>query len=180
MLASLFLWACGAAGTNTPGSTPSSDASASSAGSSSASDANLSYTVDGQHVDIKNPMTVDGKTTAPLYINAVSNDPATGTVKIEITVSPTSEVLKFKVDNKGTTSILHYTPSFGATKYEGTYMTAKLINFYADSVSVTINQLTDTRVSGTFSGKFLDDKKQVLQMTDGAFDIPVPPAKKSN
>jgi hypothetical protein len=165
IFASLFFCGCGASGTNSPGS-------------QSSSDADLSYTVDGQHFALKNPMTIDGKTTAPLYINAVSNDPVTGTVKIEITVSPTSEVFKFKVDNKGTTSILHYTPSFSATKYEGTYMNTKLKNFYADSVTCTINQLTDTRVSGTFSGKFIDgDSKQSLQMTNGSFDIPVPPAK---
>jgi hypothetical protein len=58
-----------------------------------------------------------------------------------------------------------------------------LAQFWADSITVTISSLTQSRISGTFSGKFVlssdtprGDKKQAM-ITDGKFDIPFSTSK---
>ena len=48
-------------------------------------------------------------------------------------------------------------------------------NFYADSASVTITDISATRVSGKFSGKFTEDKSDggaTVEITDGSFKLP--------
>jgi hypothetical protein len=177
VLAWFLISSCGA-GTNNPAVNSASAASASSTDGAYTGDGSLSYTVDGKTTSIKSILVKDGKNMIALFVNAVTNDPATGTVKVEMTNSLTSEVFKFKVANKGATTIMHYSPSFNATKVEGEYMSPKYENYYADSAVATIDQLNDTHVAGTFSGKFINgDHNKSVELTNGSFDIPIPAAK---
>jgi hypothetical protein len=56
------------------------------------------------------------------------------------------------------------------------YHTAR---YFSDSFTINVNTLSDTRVSGTFSGKFTlngnitDTDKKEIEVTDGKFDIPM-------
>jgi hypothetical protein len=165
---------CGGGGNSNP-ATNNASASASTGDGTFTGDGSLSYNVDGKATSIKTTLVKNGANMVALFVNEVKNDPATGTVNVEITNYLTYEVFKFKVANKGATSIMHYSPSFNATKVEGSYMSPKYQNYYADSAVVTINQLTDTRVSGTFSGKFSNgDHNKSVELTNGSFDIPIP------
>ena len=150
------------------------DASAGNGGDSSyAGDASLSYTIGDRQVAIKNYLVTGGKNWIALFLNKVVNKTADGTVSINITNYLSKEVFNFIVANKGSTSILHYSPSLAETKNKGTYMSPKYVNYYADDVTVNITSINAKRVAGTFSGKFIDnDKKSVINITDGKFDVP--------
>jgi hypothetical protein len=177
VLAWFLISSCGAGGNN-PAINSTSAASASSGDGGFTGDGSLAYTVDGKTTSIKTTLVKNGANMVALFVNDVKNDPATGIVKVEITNYLTYEVFKFKVANKGATSIMHYSPSFNDTKIEGEYMSPKYENFYADSATVTISQLTDARVAGTFSGKFINgNHNKSVELTNGSFDIPIPPAK---
>ena len=142
-------------------------ASNNSGSSSSNGNGSFSYTIEGARVVVKG-----------LYLNEVKNNIADGRIKIEVTNTSTSEVFNFSIANAGTTTILHYSPSLSnfANKKsnEAEYMSHKFKNYYGDSVTVNINNIDATHVSGTFAGKFLsdDNKPVVLEITDGSFDVP--------
>lgn len=150
------------------------DASAKNGGDSSyTGDASLSYTIGDRQVAIKNNLVTGGKNWIALFLNSVVNRTAGGLVKINITNYLSKEVFNFTVANKGTTSILHYSPSLAETKNKASYMSPKYVNYYADAVTVNITSINATRVAGTFSGKFIDnDKKSGINITDGKFDVP--------
>ncbi len=65
-----------------------------------------------------------------------------------------------------------------ANSYDG-YSTSDFATYIDDPVTVTINSISSSRVSGTFSGKYTLQKgsgtsssKQTIEVTDGKFDIP--------
>ena len=171
----LFLFSCSGNGSSkntvstTDADTKSSDVNTSGSGDS------FSYTINGEPVKTF----VGGKDLAQLFINEVSNDAANGMLQIKVT-SGHSNVFDFKVANSGTTTITNYSPSLGnfADKKSkvATYMDGKTYrNFYADSASVTITDISATQVSGKFSGKFTEDKSDggaTVEITDGSFDLP--------
>ena len=134
-------------------------------------DASLSYTLNGRHFAIKDWLRTGGKSMVALYINDLKNDPASGTVLVNLTNYLTQDVIKFKVNGSGSSAILHYTPSFNNTKLQGEYM-YKYNNYYADNATVNITANDATHVAGTFSGTFVSDKKGSITLTDGKFDIP--------
>jgi len=127
----------------------------------------LAYTVDGKRTVVKRP-------SSSIYINEVSHDVAKGTVTIKVTIFPLGELFNFVVADKGTTNVVHYTPSFGEEKVKATYMSSQGRNYYGDHVLVTISELSTAHVAGTFSGTFAAEGKSVT-VTDGSFDLPVRP-----
>ena len=126
---------------------------------------NLAFTVDGAKTVVNPPTTT-------LYLNEVSHDAAKGTVKVRVTIFPAGELLDLHVADKGTTSVLHYTPSFTEDKVSAEYMSHTGHNFYADQVSVSISAADAAHVAGTFSGTFTNEGKTVT-ITDGSFDLPM-------
>lgn len=175
----LFFYACNNSSAN---KTNTSDVrtSASSANTTAAdenlsgSEGSFSYTVNGERVKAINYVQH-----ANLFINEVSNDAASGMLKIEVTTN-SSSVFDFEIANSGTTSIDKYHPSLSGfadkkTK-KATYMDGKTYNnLYSDSVTVTIASISSSRVSGTFSGTFSQDKSegnQTAKITDGSFNLP--------
>jgi hypothetical protein len=140
----------------------SSAATAASGGNGGGS---LAFTVDGTKTVVNPPTTT-------LYLNEVSHDAAKGTVKVRITIFPAGELLDFHVADKGTTPVVHYTPSFTEDKVSATYMSHTGHNFYGDQVSVSISAADATHVAGTFSGTFTNEGKTVT-ITDGSFDLPL-------
>jgi hypothetical protein len=147
----------------------------------SSSDKNLAgtngtfaYTINGERVEAINYVQH-----ANLFINEVSNDAADGMLTIEVTTNG-SNVFKFKITNSGTTSIGKNHPSLSSfidkKAKEATYMDGKTYNnLYSDSATVTITNINSSRVSGTFSGTFTQDKNEgneTAKITDGSFNLP--------
>lgn len=147
----------------------------------------LTYTIDGKRTAIKDYLHKDGKNYMALYINSVTNDEAHGTLKLELTNELTAEFFKFRVVNKGTTNIPRYNPSIDDTHMNnGVYLShtgfrgiSHPANFYADSVTVTINSIDASHVTGNFSGNFITDEGQdghhSVMIADGSFDVPIKP-----
>ncbi|HEY2721915.1 MAG TPA: hypothetical protein VGI82_09320 [Chitinophagaceae bacterium] len=133
-------------------------------------DGRFSYTINGERVE-----TVSNVQNANLLINEVSNDKADGLLKIEVTCSGIN-VFDFEIANSGTTSITSYQPSFSEKAKGATYMDGKTSrNLYAHSATITITSIDDSRVKGTFSGKFFADKSDggaTADVTDGSFNLP--------
>ena len=159
-----LLFACSSNNSTSAGKDSTSNATLDNSGSSASNgDGSFSYTIDGNKVDVKS-----------LYINKVKNLDG-GLLKIEITNSPTGELFKFTIANTGTTTILHYHPSFSAQSKEADYLApGDRDHYYGDSVIVNITDINATHVAGTFSGKYLSDDKPpvALEITDGSFDLP--------
>ncbi len=172
----LFFCACNNSSAN---KTNTSDAKTSpSSGNATASDANLtgnegsfSYTINGERVEA-----VAGVQHGTLFINEVSNDAANGMLTIEVT--PNGKYFEFHIANSGTTSIGKYQPSLAGDKKskEATYTDPKITgNLYSDAVTVTVISINSSRVSGTFSGTFTQDKSygnEKANITDGSFNLP--------
>ena len=172
----LFFCACNNSSAN---KTNTSDAKTStSSTNTTASDAtltgnegNFSYTINGERVETKS-----GVQHGTLFINEVSNDAANGMLTIEVT--PNGKYFELRVANSGTTSIGKYQPSLAGDKKskEATYTDPKITgNLYSDAVTVTITSIHDSRVEGTFSGTFTQDKSygnESVKITDGSFNLP--------
>lgn len=83
--------------------------------------------------------------------------------------------LMFQVPAKEGSTTFSVSPTYS---YEG-YTTSDFTSYLDDPVTVTITSITATRVSGTFSGKYIlsegsgnSNSKQTIEVTDGKFDIP--------
>ena len=83
--------------------------------------------------------------------------------------------LMFQVPAKEGSTTINVTP---AHSYGG-YVTGDFANYIDDPVTVTINSISSSGVSGTFSGKYTLQKgsgnsnsKQTIEVTDGKFNIP--------
>ncbi len=83
--------------------------------------------------------------------------------------------LMFQVPAKEGSTTFNVTP----TNSTGGYMTSDFATYIDDPITVTINSISSSRVSGTFSGKYTLQKgsgnsssKQTIEVTDGKFDIP--------
>lgn len=141
------------------------NSSAATAASGDNAEGSLAFTVDGTRTVVKPPSTT-------IFLNEVSHNAATGMVKIRVTIFPAGELLDFHVADKGTTAVVHYTPSFTEDKVSATYMSHTGHNFYADNVSVSISASDAAHVAGTFSGTFTNEGKTVT-ISDGSFDLPM-------
>ena len=134
----------------------------------------FSYTVKGKHIVARNYVQ-----NSNLFINEVTNDPANGMMKIEVTCE-TSNVFDFEINNSGATGITNYSPSLGGITDKKTKVASYMEggtykNYYGDSVTVTITSIDASRVSGTFSGTFKaekDDGGAIVNITDGSFNLP--------
>lgn len=113
-----------------------------------------------------------------LYINNAVVD-TSGTVRVEITSTVNSDLFKFKIAAKGTTTVLHYRPSFESKDMSAEYLRYKTGTvFYADSVAVTITAADGGHIAGSFSGTFIAENKNnaaggTVVVTEGAFDLPI-------
>jgi hypothetical protein len=134
-------------------------------------DAQLSYMIEGRKVNIKSYLHTGGKNSIALYINQVIKIEG-GMVRINLTNYLTWEVVNFLVADKGATHITHYSPTlFNRKENQGEFM-LKLVNYYADDVTVQITDVDNKHVAGTFSGKFTSNSKKTILITDGHFDVP--------
>jgi hypothetical protein len=137
----------------------------------SGSEGSFSYTINGERVETRS-----GVQHGTLFINEVSNDAANGMLTIKVT--PNGKYFEFHIANRGTTSIGKYESSFTGDKKskEATYTDPKITgNLYSDAVTVTITSINSSRVSGTFSGTFTQDKSygnEKANITDGSFNLP--------
>jgi hypothetical protein len=81
--------------------------------------------------------------------------------------------LNFEVPGQTGSTTLTITPKYAY----GGYTDPNWISYNDDGLTVTISSISDTRVSGTFSGQYKapsgsTNSKQEVQVTDGKFDIP--------
>jgi hypothetical protein len=83
--------------------------------------------------------------------------------------------LMFQVPAKEGSTTIKVTPVYSY----GGYVTGDFANYIDDPVTVTINSISSSGVSGTFSGKYTLQKgsgnsnsKQTIEVTDGKFNIP--------
>ena len=86
-----------------------------------------------------------------------------------------SDQLMFQVPAKEGSTTFNVTPTYS---YNG-YTTGDFASYIDNPVTVTINSISSSGVSGTFSGKYTLQKgsgnsnsKQTIEVTDGKFDIP--------
>jgi len=83
--------------------------------------------------------------------------------------------LMFQVPSKEGSTTIKVSPTYS---YSG-YITSDFATYIDDPVMVTINSISSSRVSGTFSGKYTLQKgsgnsnlKQTIEITNGKFNIP--------
>ncbi len=167
---------CGGNSAGAPDAASTPGASSSSGDSTFEGKGSLAYTVDGNHYDIKDVLKTGGKNWIALVVNEIKDDPATGMVKVNLTNYLTKEVFDLVAADKGSTSVLHYTPSLSPSKAEASYMSPQYKTYYGDSVSITINTVDASHVSGTFAGEFLAQSGKKVRITGGSFDVPIPRA----
>jgi hypothetical protein len=81
----------------------------------------------------------------------------------------------FQVPGKTGSTTFSVSPNYSY----GGYATADFANYIDDPVTVTINSINASEVSGTFSGKYSLQKgsgntssSQTIEVTDGKLDIP--------
>jgi hypothetical protein len=135
-------------------------------------DGRFSYTINEERVE-----TVNNVQHANLFINEVSNDAATGMVKIAVTCSG-SNVFDFEIANHGITTIDDRQPSSSGDigKKKAVYMDGKTSrNLYAVSFTATITSIDNSRISGTFSGTFKAEESDggtTANITSGSFNLP--------
>src|SRR6202012_2605484 len=112
----LSLFSCGG---NSSGGSGASNASA-GGDSTFEGKGSLAYTVDGRHADIKDYLKTGGKNWIALVLNDVKDDPATGMVTVKLTNYLSKEVLELVAADKGSTSVLHFSPGKNYTKQQAT------------------------------------------------------------
>ena len=132
-------------------------------------DASFSCILDGKEVS--------GKTTDQ-NINAAFHLTGDNKGQIFFRLSDMNDIgnkLMFQVPAKEGTTTVNDTPDYS---YEG-YITSDFETYIDDPIMVTINSISSSRVSGTFSGKYTiqegsgnSNSKQTIEVTDGKFDIP--------
>jgi hypothetical protein len=83
--------------------------------------------------------------------------------------------LMFQVPSKEGSTTIKVSPTYSY----GGYITSDFATYIDDPVMVTINSISSSRVSGTFSGKYTLQKgsgnsnlKQTIEITNGKFNIP--------
>ena len=109
-----------------------------------------------------------------MHLNVVGLIPKTNLVRVNFTNSLTHEVFDFVVANKGTTVIQHYKPKLTVQEEKkAAYMSAKLVNYYADKCTVEISIADEKHVVGKFAGQFVADDGTRIYIKDGNFDIPI-------
>ena len=132
-------------------------------------DASFSCILDGKEVS--------GKTTDQ-NINAAFHLTGDNKGQIFFRLSNMNDIgnkLMFQVPAKEGSTTVNDTPDYS---YEG-YITSDFVTYIDDPITVTINSISSSRVSGTFSGKYtiqegtgISSSKQTIEVTDGKFDIP--------
>jgi hypothetical protein len=134
----------------------------------------VSYTINGKKTTIKNILQTDGENIKALHLNVVSLIPKGNLVRVNFTNSLTHEVFDFLVADKGTTVIKHYKPRLIVQEEKkAAYMSAKLVNYYADNCTVDISMADEKHVVGKFAGYFVADDGTRIYIRDGSFDIPI-------
>ncbi len=93
---------------------------------------------------------------------------------VNFTNSLIHEVFDFVVDNKGTTVIEHYKPKLTVQEEKkAAYMSAKLVNYYADKCTIEIIMADEKHIIGKFSGSFVADDGSRVVSKGGSVDIPI-------
>ena len=136
--------------------------------------AKVSYTINGKKTTIKNFLQTEGESIKALHLNVVGLIPNTNLVRVNFTNSLTHEVFDFVVADKGTTVIQHYKPKLTVqVEKKAAYMSANLVNYYADKCTVEISIADDKHVVGKFAGQFVADDGTRVVIKAGSFDIPI-------
>jgi hypothetical protein len=134
----------------------------------------VSYTIHGKKTTIKNILQTEGQNIKALHLNVVSLIPKQGLVRVNFTNSLTHEVFEFVVADKGKTVIQHYKPRITVQEEKkAAYMSASLVNYYADNCTVDISLADEKHVIGKFSGTFVADDGKRIVIKAGSFDIPI-------
>lgn len=184
VLLTVFFCSCSGNNINKTSSSDDKSTAPSSTSVSSSGNASWSAVIDGQPVSggsIDNGFQQpNGYQSNVAYADEVDNgkellfyltDPKS-------TSSPNMHSLRFSVPDKAGNS------SFGAEENGWDIEVDIFVNkdhtarYNSDSFTINITNLSDTRVSGTFSGKFSlngninDTDKKEIEISDGKFDIP--------
>ena len=134
----------------------------------------VSYSINGKKTTIKNILQTEGENIKALHLNVVGMIPNTNFLRVNFTNSLTHEVFDFVVVNKGTTVIQHYKPKLTVQEEKkAAYMSAKLVNYYAEKCTVEITMADEKHIVGKFAGLFVADDGTRVNIKDGNFDIPI-------
>ncbi len=184
ILSTVFLFSCSGNNGNDTSSSGDKETAPSSTATSSAGNASWSCVIDGQAVSggqissFQGPegyhgneghiVDVDQGKELLFYLSDTKSTSSQG-----------AHELRFAVPNKTGTS------SFGPDE-DGWGIEVDIIvneghtaRYNSDSFTIDITSLSDTHVSGTFSGKFslngniTDTDKKEIEVTDGKFDVPM-------
>ena len=176
ILAGILLYSCNS---NSSKATPENETNnASSTSSISTGDeGSYTFTVAGRKVDEKGTLmegfkanlnTDDGGVVSLILTNASANDGKVSTFMFGIpnkTGSTTFTKENDKVNDTAYTCIYTGSANHGADIK---------IDPHVNSITINVEQLSDKRVSGTFSGSVIgEDGSSILPVTDGKFDLPI-------
>lgn len=146
-----------------------SDTTASANTTSSDADASFSCMLDGKEISGKG---TDQNINAAFHLTGDDK----GQIFFRLSnMDNISDKLMFQVPGKVGSTTFTVSPTYSY----GGYTTADFANYIDDPITVSITSIGSSRVSGTFSGKYTLQKgtgngnsKQIIEVTDGKFDIP--------
>ncbi|MEO7049448.1 MAG: hypothetical protein ABI091_29355 [Ferruginibacter sp.] len=181
LLIAILFSACG---NNTSPATPtaSSNSSSTSATTNTKGDAVFSYNLDGQKVsggeaDLTNNVFFMSKNSKQDKLSFFLGD------AYQEGRETFAHSLRFTIPAKtGNTALTPDEDGYSVQLFLGNSTDDKYVVYANEDFSITLNNISASRVSGTFSGKLkiletTGTGKSELTVTDGSFDIPVSTAK---
>ena len=176
ILAGFLLYSCNSNSSKDAAANQSSNTSSTSS-ISTADEGSYTFTVAGRKVDEKGTLmegfkanlnTDDGGVVSLILTNASANDGKVSTFMFGIpnkTGSSTFTKENDKVNDTAYTCIYTGSANHGADVK---------IDPHVNSITINVEQLSDKRVSGTFSGSVIgEDGSSILPVNDGKFDLPI-------
>ena len=176
ILAGFLLYSCNSNSSKDTAANQSGKASSASS-ISTGDEGSYTFTVAGKKVDEKGTLmegykanlnTDDGGVVELVLTNASADDGSVSTFMFGVpnkTGSTTFTKENDKVNDTAYTCIYTGGPNHGADVK---------VDPHVNSITINVEQLSDKRVSGTFSGSVIgEDGSSILPVTDGKFDLPI-------
>ena len=176
ILAGFLLYSCNSNSSKDTAANQSSNASSTSS-ISTGDEGSYTYTVAGKKVDEKGTLmegfkanlnTDDGGVISLVLTNASADDGSVSSFMFGIPNKTGSSTFTKENDKVNDTA---YTCIYSGSGNHGADVK---IDPHVNSITINVEQLSDKRVSGTFSGSVIgEDGSSILPVTDGKFDLPI-------
>ena len=176
ILACFLLYSCNSNSSKDAAANQSNNASSASS-ISTGDEGSYTYTVAGKKVDEKGTLmegfkanlnTDDGGVISLVLTNASAEDGSVSSFMFGIPNKPGSTTFTKENDKVNDTA---YTCIYTGSANQGADVK---IDPHVNSITINVEQLSDKRVSGTFSGSVIgEDGSSILPVADGKFDLPI-------